>query len=109
VIVNGEVLHQTALSTQQVLHCDLPQRVFQSAKALTVTLLHPDGVRAASAASPLDERELSVTLHAIDLVPGTVHRALEPDFESALGRRAPPQPPKAPFDGRGANARESRQ
>ena len=38
-----------------------------------MTLLHPDGVPAASMARPLDERVLSVTLHAMELVPSTVH------------------------------------
>jgi hypothetical protein len=47
----------------------------RSAETLTLTLLHPDGVRAASATRPLDERVLSVTLHAIELVPSAVQAA----------------------------------
>jgi hypothetical protein len=80
VVGNGEVLHQAALSIRQVLCCPLPQRIFRSAETLTLTLLHPDGVRAASAIRPLDERVLSIRLHAIELVPGTVHGALIRDL-----------------------------
>ena len=75
VVANGEMLHHAALSTRQVLCCSLPQRVLGTAETLTLTLLHPDSVRAASVARPLDERLLSFTLHAMELVPSTVHGA----------------------------------
>jgi hypothetical protein len=75
VVVNGEILHQTALSARQVLSSPLPLRVFGSTETLTLTLLHPDAVRAASATRPLVETVLSITLHAIELVPGAVQAA----------------------------------
>ena len=75
VVANGEVLYHSELSTRRVLSCTLPRRALRAAEALTLTLLHPDCVRAASAVRPLDERLLSITLHAIELVPCTVHGA----------------------------------
>jgi hypothetical protein len=75
VIANGEILHQTTLSARQVLCSSIPQRTWRAAETLRITLLHPDAVRAASAVRPLDTRFLSVTLHAIELVPGAVQAA----------------------------------
>ena len=75
VVASGEVVHQATLSTRQVLSCPLPERTFRSAETLRLTLLHPDAVPVASAARPLDERLLSCTLHAIELVPRDVHGA----------------------------------
>jgi len=98
VAANGEILNQAVLTHRRTLHCRLPQHAIDAADILMITLLHPDSVGAASAECPLDERVLSVILHAITLTPVGVWRRSGEVMSAVL-----PPPRKSQQDDRGTH------
>jgi hypothetical protein len=64
-VANGEVLKDATIAQRETLQVILPRSILDQAETLSILLLHPDGLRAAAMVRPLDERVLSVTLHAL--------------------------------------------
>ena len=52
--------------------CLLQRCTIDAAETLTITLLHPDAIEAATADDPLDARVVSIAIHALTLSPASV-------------------------------------
>jgi hypothetical protein len=63
-----QVICACMIAQRETFQVTLPRSTLDRAGKLTIVLLHPDGVSAASMAQPLDERMLSVTLHGPTLL-----------------------------------------
>jgi len=75
IVANGEVLSHVILTTRQTVDCALRRTTIDAAEDLTITLLHPDAMQAASPREPLDARAVSIVLHGIKLTPVSCHAA----------------------------------
>lgn len=72
IVANGEALKQVVLTTRQTVDCLLQRCTINAAETLTITLLHPDAIEAASAGDPLDARVVSIAIRALRLSPVSV-------------------------------------
>ncbi|WP_158923705.1 glycosyl transferase family 90 [Acidisphaera sp. S103] len=68
IVLDGEVMAQLHIGRRTTVYVPLARKMLKNKPSIALTLLHPDAVPAASAASPADARMLAVRLHRLAVV-----------------------------------------
>src|ERR1700676_5046351 len=68
IVLDGELVAQRQISNRTTIYLPLARKALANKALVAVTLLHPDAVPAASAASPADPTMLAVRLHRVSVL-----------------------------------------
>jgi hypothetical protein len=107
IIANGELIARRSLHDRTTIHCPLPHRVARARQTLSLCFCLPDSRPNATQDSPLDARDLSVTLHRVAIAAAHCFTGDEhPDAAGALAAlRAAAAAPTSAVPGQSARAR----